>query len=563
MSTDNPLIHPSAPADERYDAEIEIAKSQLPLANELMTHAERLVEFYQMLSTGLGEDQIAKSARPIAMNESTRHRLGRQQGMRSLWLDDIRVNIQGDYVDRASPLSFTMLRRITEQTPILNAIVMTRVRQVKQFCKPADNDLGRGFTVVHRDKSHKVTADERRAIEAIKRFINYCGWEYDPSQRRRLKRDTFAGFMAKRVRDSLIMDAAPIELEHKRARGRGLDGFYAVDGATIYLCTEDGYEGNDEIFALQVVDGMPRTTYTYDDLIYEVRNPRTDLEVAGYGLGETELLTQIVTGFLNAMTVNIKGFDSNSIPQGFLQLYGDYSQTELTAFKQYWNALVRGVQNRWAAPLLVSEGKESGAEFVRTGVEYDEMYFSKWMTFLTSIACAIYGMAPDEINFESFAASKSTLSGEDTAEKLADSKDKGLRPMLEHEKQVISDAIIAKFSPNLELHWAGLDPVDEQRRFEERKLTLTVDEVRSEAGYDPMADKTLGNAPVNPSLLMLYQQSIGQDQSEFGDPEAGDEFGDQPAQGQEPEPGPEPQEPEQQPDPMGKSFGMSVYRVEL
>ena len=27
---------------------------------------------------------------------------------------------------------------------------------------------------------------------------------------------------------------------------------YAVDGSTIRLCTEDGYEGDDEIFALQV-----------------------------------------------------------------------------------------------------------------------------------------------------------------------------------------------------------------------------------------------------------------------------------------------------------------------
>jgi hypothetical protein len=44
--------------------------------------------------------------------------------------------------------------------------------------------------------------------------------------------------MAKSVRDTLTMDAAPIETEFKRARDLGLDGFYAVDGASVRLCTE-------------------------------------------------------------------------------------------------------------------------------------------------------------------------------------------------------------------------------------------------------------------------------------------------------------------------------------
>src|SRR5690606_737434 len=100
------------------------------------------------------------------------------------------------------------------------------------------------------------------------------------------------------------MDAAPIETEFKRDRNLGIDGLYAVDGATIRLCTEEGYNGNDEIFALQVVQGQVRSAYTHDDLIYEPRNPRSDVLVAGYGMGEVELLVRVVTGFLNAMTLN-------------------------------------------------------------------------------------------------------------------------------------------------------------------------------------------------------------------------------------------------------------------
>ena len=77
--------------------------------------------------------------------------------------------------------------------------------------------------------------------------------------------------MSKSVRDSLVMDSAPIELEWKRDKSKGIDGFYAVDGATIRLCTEKVYDGDDTIFALQVVEGMITSAYTHDDLIYENR----------------------------------------------------------------------------------------------------------------------------------------------------------------------------------------------------------------------------------------------------------------------------------------------------
>ena len=42
--------------------------------------------------------------------------------------------------------------------------------------------------------------------------------------------------------------------------------------------------------------------------------------IGGYGLSEAELLVRVVTGFLNAMSVNIRGFSENHIPRGVLHL---------------------------------------------------------------------------------------------------------------------------------------------------------------------------------------------------------------------------------------------------
>jgi hypothetical protein len=374
-----------------------------------------------------------------------------------------------------------------------------------------------------------------------------------------------------------------IETEYKRDKSLGMDGLYAVDGSTIRLCTEDGYEGDDEIYALQVVQGRIRTAYTYDDLIYVPRNPCSDVLKGGYGLSETELLIRVVTGFLNAMTYNQKYFDSNAIPKGLLHLSGNYSEKDLAAFKRYWNAMVKGVNNAWTLPVMVSKDQESRAAFERFGVDVDEMMFSKWMTFLASIICAIYGISPDEINFESFSASKSSLSGSDTSEKLANSKDSGLRPLLTYLENIFSDFIIQDFSEQYVFRWTGLDEEDEEKRHEIRKLVLKVNEIRAQEGYDKLNDKW-GEAPVNPALLGAWQSEQQQNDQDFGNPNEqggnpeGDEnhgqsdFGDPGKDGvgdQEGadfgEPGEEDGDDDNDSDDgnLGKSFGLPVYTFEV
>jgi hypothetical protein len=354
-----------------------------------------------------------------------------------------------------------------------------------------------------------------------------CGWEFKPRRRKALKRDSFATFMAKVARDTLTLDSVGIETEWKRDKALGMDGFYAVDGGSIRLCTEQGYEGDDEIFALQVVQGRISCAYGYDDLIYEPRNPRTDVRVCGYGLSETELLIRVVTGFLNAMTLNIKGFDSNAIPKGMLHLTGNYAENDINAFKRYWNSMVKGVNNAWSLPVMVSKDQESKASFEKFGVEFDEMYFAKWMTFLTSIICAIYGMSPSEINFDSFTGgSTSALSGSDTAEKLAASKDSGLRPVLSYFENLMTDYVVGDFSDKYVFRWTGLDPQDPKTKQETRILISTLNEVRAEEGKPPI-DGLMGDAPLNQTLLQVYMaENAPEPEEDFGTPSSAMAGGD-------------------------------------
>lgn len=526
---------PAAPQGERNHAMTELQKAHLPGAVDVSI-ADAVAD--------IQHEYMVKAVRDNVVPFPSKAAKEGGKGMQSLVLDDWQISIQGDWWERPSSLGFDSLKSMVEQTPVLNAVVMTRSRQVSRFCRIAEsgNDLP-GFTVRHIDREHQISKQETDGIQKLNRFFANCGWEFLPRKRKALRRDSFSVFMQKAVRDSLTLDSVGIELEWKKDKKSGIDGFYCVDGGTIRLCSEDGYNGQDEIFAVQAVQGMVRAAYTFDDLIYEPRNPRSDVRACGYGLAEPELLVRVVTGFLNAMTYNLKGFDSNAIPRGILHLTGSYQQKDLDAFKRYWNSMVQGVNNAWALPVMVSDNSESKVQFDKLGVDYDEMYFSKWMTFLTSIICAIYGMSPAEINFDSFTAGDtSALSGSDTSEKLAASKDSGLRPLLAYFENLFTDYIVQEFSPDFCFRWTGLDPADRDKKFEMRKLVLTVNEARAEEGYGKHPDETLGNAPINPSLTGVYMQTLQPDEPPDG---GGDGGGD----GDGGEPGGETKD-------MHKAFGL-------
>lgn len=519
-----------APPDERRDANTQMHKAHAPTLRSELIPAEDLQPVFDHILRDIEDQQMAKATRTLIPFPG---KTKKGRGMTSVEIDDFQVQINGDWMEKPGAIDHSMLRAMVDQTPILNAVIMTRCRQVQRFCQVPEDGRGPGFVVRHKDKNHKPSKEEQDSINLLQDFFINCGWEFDPRKRKQLKRDTFPQFMHKLVRDSLTLDAASIETEMKKDRKLGLDGMYAIDGGTVKLCTENGYEGDDEIYAVQLVNGAVRTLYTYEDLIYEPRNPRSDIMAAGYGLAETELLIKVVTGYLNAMTHNTKYFDSNAIPRGLLHLSGNYTQADLDSFKRMWNAMVKGVNNTWALPVMVSKDQESQASFEKFNVDVDEMMFSKWMTFLTSIICALYGMSPDEINFESFTTGASSLSGSDTEEKIEHSKDKGLRPLLSHFQQLLSDYVVRDFSDKYVFRFTGLDEDSNDRRWESIKLSSTWNELRAANGQDP--DKsTLGDAPINPSLIGPWLQ-MNQPAPEAQPGAEGDEedFGQVPADEQE------------------------------
>lgn len=529
------VTNESAPADEKFDANAELFRDFLDEAKSGMAHSDDVRALQSHLSLGKSTQILMPYERNLGATNDVLEKafranppgvlpvMNRKGSHRSyLYVDELGIISGGHlnhWVEKMSPYGFTALKMMVESCPILNAAIITRIRQLNSMSCIYDSqdEHPLGFVCIPKEKKvgDKLTDEERKIAQDIQAFIMNCGDEPDPRKRKWIKhRDNMSTFIGKLVRDTLSCDAAPIETEFTQD-GSKISGIYNIPCETIRIAHEEGYLGDDRIVALQIFNDMVCSFYTPNDIIYEVRNPRTDIHTSRYGYGETEMVVRLVTGFLNALTYNQAFFDRNNIPRGILTVFGNFDQPQLNDFKRMWNVSLSGPAQRWRLPVFVSPNKEASSTFTKIDADVNEMMFAKWMTFLISIVCAIYGLSPEEINADSFTSrSGSALSGQDTTEKLAEAKDKGLEPLASHIEGIYNEFIIPVYNDKFIMRYMGLHPEDRANIFEMKKLVLTVNEGRHMLGADEMEDPDLGEAPLNPQLMQVYQGKLQQEQQE-------------------------------------------------
>lgn len=392
-------------------------------------------------------------------------------------------------------------------------MILRRQRQVSRFLRTWERGRDLYFEVRRSDDHNPGQGKRGKEEMALEQFILHSGWERNPIKMARLGREPLTATVVKGVRDLLTYGCWAIETVSTR-NGRMIDGFNTIDTSTVRLASEQGYDGDDQVMAMQVVNGIPQTTYSYIDLVYTLLDPRSDVRCGGYGYALPEMLVKIATSWLNAMTYNLSGFDKNSIPKGLLTVIGSYDAKQSAAsFKRQWNAMVSGANNQWKLPVMFSDTKEGGAEFTKFGVEFDEMYFPKWMVWLTSLVALIYGMDPVELNSESFSAGKSSLSGSDREELLADARDTGLEPKMNLIEDTYTNGLLARIDPDYVMRFIGLHPADAEWDHEVWKLTPSVKQLKERQGIEVLGQQW-EYAPINPSLQSVYTQQLQQEQQE-------------------------------------------------
>ncbi|MMZ43518.1 Phage portal protein [compost metagenome] len=432
------------------------------------------------------------------------------------------------YKDKPYSLSFDTLKKMAYRNSVISSIIATRVNQISTFSQPARfTKDGVGFEITLRDPKKQPDEDQKKMILSLESFLENCGYSYDPS------RDNFDTFVRKILRDSLIYDQMTFEIVPDRA-GRPAE-LHAVDASTIRAAVIEPEEGQefitptttgDSIKWIQVINGASQAEFTGKDLAFAVRNPRTDINIQPYGFSELEILIHQVTAHLWAEEYNSRYFSQGGTTKGILNLKGqNISKDQLDAFRRQWTAQIAGMTGAWKTPVVSVDG----LEYINVSQSNREMEYEMWMNYLINICCAVYQIDPAEINFPnrggSGGGSGGGLGDGGIEDRLKNSKDKGLRPLLRFLEAVINRYVIRRFSNEYSFNFVGMDKESEQEKLTVLDKSVrshkTINEIRKEKGEDPIK---YGDIILDPTFTnyMIQAQAAEQAQQE-GDPSAGGE----------------------------------------
>jgi hypothetical protein len=415
------------------------------------------------------------------------------------------------------------------KTPVIQAIIQTRVNQIAAFSTPQHDRYQMGFRLKLRDSNKEPTKQDKIWMEQGESLIMRTGVTNNPRGR-----DSFETFLRKLAFDTLVFDQMTFEVVPSR-EGMPCE-WYAVDASTMRIAdSATTYMDEDDTKAVryvQIYDGMIIAEYTQEELCFGVRNPRTDIRLYGYGVSELEMLINCITALLWSWEYNQKFFSQGTAPKGLLNFKGAVPEKQLKSFRRHWYQMLAGVENAWRTPITNADE----LQWINMQNTNRDMEFSAWMDFLIKVGCSMYLMDPVEVNFKyGNTGQRGGLQEANNKEKIVESKERGLRPLLRFIAQSMNQNIIWPMNEDFEFAFVGLDAKTQddianlnQKRV---KTMMTVDELRAEDDLEPLPDGK-GEIILDPTWLQFVQGKEAAEQGEepggFGAPGAeGDQGGDE------------------------------------
>ncbi len=421
--------------------------------------------------------------------------------------------------ERPNAMTFATLAEMARKTGPIAAIIQTRVNQMAAFAEPQRTEFDVGFKIELADRREELTEDLQKRAYEIERFVMRCG---DPAIRR--KRARFNKYIRTSTWDSLVYDQMTTEIIPTR---KGTPGYWrALDAATIRVADdlEQDEPSDDDIAYVQVYDDTIVAEFTESEMLFGVRNPRSDIRFFGYGTSELELLITIVTSLLWGIDYNSKFFTQGTVAKGLINFKGTVPEHQLQAFRRQWYAQLTGVGNAWRTPVTNSDE----VQYINMQTSNRDMEFSEWINWLLKVACGVYQISPEEIGFQfGNTGQQGSMHEGNQEQKIKWSKDKGLVPLAKFMGEEISEAVIQPIDDRFVLRFVGVNQATATelvtRNKEEVSSFKTVDEVRAERGMEPMPDKK-GEVILNPVWAQL-QQGGGEMEGGDGDDPFGEDDG--------------------------------------
>ena len=413
-------------------------------------------------------------------------------------------------------LSIDTLRRIRDNSPILNPIHAARRTQVQRMAQKWSGRPGEvGWFVYHKD-FYDPTIDPP---ESIKPYIH----AFEAMLERPCPVygvNTTASLLVPLMEDYLTINRPAAEVMFLANAPSEMTGFRPVDGGIIWPTLvwldlwrrDQGAQGGsrlvqgikDERDAMEVAsyaidvnlfgadyvlvrNGIVERAYdrAQGQLIVAPENTRTDIRFAGYPPSKVEESLAAVIASTDAWGYNHNFFVHGFMAEQMFGVSGDVNPLDMQSFVAQLRDLTQGV-DKAHEPLFLPMGTDGAITSIPLRQHNKEMAFQDWMSLTLNMVCGVYRMDPSTINAKPWGAGGApSLSEPNRNQEIALAKEEGLQSGLLHLCSEILEPLARRVHPDLRVRfeYGDFDPkkraeVDEIRC----RTTKSHNELRLETG---------------------------------------------------------------------------------
>lgn len=403
-------------------------------------------------------------------------------------------------------MSFETIDELSRMS-LVTSIISKRVMQAAEYGSPQRSKFEVGYTVDLRDPRQQMSqAAQKRAAE-LSRWLFTCG---DPRLR---ENNTFENFLKQVTHDSMKYDQLCAEVVLDPWSGKPV-GIVPVDARTVRRARPKDRDlkqlKRGEARYVQVMNNLQVAQWGPDEFIFGVRNPRTDVRSNGYGYPELEQAADIITKLIGTMAYNASNFTNGIHTAGILAITSAMDETKFKQYERHIRAMMSGAQNANRAVVMqLDPTLKDAVNWLNVTNTNKEMEYSQWISFLLKVLCSTFHMDPAELGFVFGNEGQSgALSQQGPGERLAASRESGLRPYIRFVQNLLNNKVIHRLDEDFELRLAGFDEATEARKLDyynkAARVSMSLNEIRAELGYDPFSSKVASNGPLDG----VYQSAL-------------------------------------------------------
>ena len=400
------------------------------------------------------------------------------------------------------------------RVPLVNAIIGARVHQASEYAVPQRSKFEVGYVFELRDPRQQMSeAAQKRAAE-LGRWLFTCG---DPRLR---EMNTFENWIKTSTWDSMLYDQLCTEIVYDW-NGKPA-GFLPVDARTIRRA-QPSQKNRANMKAglpgyVQIMNNRQVAKWDSDEFVFGIRNPRADVRVNGYGYPELEKAAQVIDQLINTMNYNASNFTNGIHTAGILALTSAMDEKKFKQYERHIRAMMSGAQNANRAVIMqLDPVMKDAVNWLNVTNTNKEMEYSKWISFLLKVVCASFQMDPAEVGMTEDQNSNLNQSG--PGERIASSKERGLRPYLRFLQNLLNFKIIHKLDDDFELRLIGFDEATEARKLDYYnkavRAVMTLNEARAEVGRAPLTSPAASNGPMDGVFQSADQYAVQQAQMQL------------------------------------------------